>query len=433
MSDRRKGNIMKGYMKRYVSLVLAVTMILGIMSCPGAVKLHVDAANGTSQKNTATDTDAVSISGLNAVPKSASSIQLKWKTIAGVDTYRIYVYDVAKKAYKEKGRTQTGAYQVSGLAKSGNEYKIAVRGYSADQGRIVAVTPLATITSKTLPGSPKLSELGARSTSNTYIKWNKVTGADGYQVYRYNRASGKWSMLTETAGLVYKDTNKTSAKGYTYKVRAYMKYKGQRYYGVYSAGLRTATVPKSVPESMCYENYVLKKNRRGMYEMAGTDAPYMYIHGYKLELTKAKGSTGYVIYYQDVREISQENVKKSKVLGYTRSSVLNLGRTTRKGYKRVFWVSSYYVYGGKRYVNPSRMPVTNEGVRYTYKNRLGKVTGIEEYEYGAVDRQISQVRYYTSRGRLNKYEMYLYNKNGFSYGIRTYNASGKLIKTERFK
>ena len=167
--------------------------------------------------------------------------------------------------------------------------------------------------------------------------------------------------------------------------------------------------------------------------MAGTDAPYIYIHGYKLELTKAKGSTGYVIYYQDVREISQENVKKSKVLGYTRSSVLNLGRTTRKGYKRVFWVSSYYVYGGKRYVNPSRMPVTNEGVRYTYKNRLGKVTGIEEYEYGAVDRQISQVRYYTSRGRLNKYEMYLYNKNGFSYGIRTYNASGKLIKTERFK
>ncbi|MFR5028556.1 MAG: fibronectin type III domain-containing protein [Coprococcus sp.] len=133
------------------------------MSCPGAVKLHVDAANGTSQTNTATDTDAVSISGLNAVPKSASSIQLKWKTIAGVDTYRIYVYDVAKKAYKEKGRTQTGAYQVRGLAKSGNEYKIAVRGYSADQGRIVAVTPLATITSKTLPGSPKLSELGAEA------------------------------------------------------------------------------------------------------------------------------------------------------------------------------------------------------------------------------------------------------------------------------
>ena len=118
MSDRRKGNTMKGYMKRYVSLVVAVTMIFGIMSCPGAVKLRVDAANGTSQTNTATDTDAVSISGLNAVPKSASSIQLKWKTIAGVDTYHIYVYDVAKKAYKEKGRTQTGAYQVRGLAGS---------------------------------------------------------------------------------------------------------------------------------------------------------------------------------------------------------------------------------------------------------------------------------------------------------------------------
>ncbi|MFR5028557.1 MAG: hypothetical protein ACLTDF_07110 [Coprococcus sp.] len=90
-----------------------------------------------------------------------------------------------------------------------------------------------------------------------------------------------------------------------------MKYKGQRYYGVYSAGLRTATV-KSVPESMCYENYVLKKNRRGMYEMAGTDAPYMYIHGYKLELTKAKGSTGYVIYYQDVRKFPRKMLKNQR-------------------------------------------------------------------------------------------------------------------------
>lgn len=92
---------MKGYMKRYVSLVLAVTMILGIMSCPGAVKLHVDAANGTSQTNTATDTDAVSISGLNAVPKSASSIQLKWKTIAGW-IHIAYMYMMWRKRHIKK-------------------------------------------------------------------------------------------------------------------------------------------------------------------------------------------------------------------------------------------------------------------------------------------------------------------------------------------
>ena len=84
-------------------------------------------------------------------------------------------------------------------------------------------------------------------------------------------------------------------------------------------------------------------------------------------------------------------------------------------------------------MNPFRIPVTYEGVRYTYKDKRGKVTGIEEHEYGAVDSQISEIRYYTSGSRLRKYDRYLYNRNGFAYGVRTYNAAGRLVKTERWR
>lgn len=424
---------MKSDSKRYVSLIIAAVLVFIMLagSCGGSVT--ADAAVRTGKASIATDTDAGQISGLQAVPNSSSSIQLTWDVSEGVDAYRVYVYDVTKKIYKEMGNTDAGEFLLRGLAKSGNEYQLAVRGYVYSGDNLVEATELTCLSAKTFPKAPKLSELGSHSISCTYTKWNAVTGADGYQVYRYNSSTKQWSMLTDTTKLIYKDTGRSAATGYIYRVRAYMTYNGQTYYSAYSNNQKTATVPRSVSEAVYYENQIVVKRGHGEYSLAKADAPYMYVHGYKLELTKTNGCTGCAVYYQDVRSRSQASAKKAKLLGYTRSSVLNLRRTTRKGYERVFWVSTYYVYGGKRYVNPSRIPVTYEGVRYTYKDKRGKVTGIEEHEYGAVDSQLSEIRYYTSGSRLRKYDIYLYNHNGFAYGVRTYNAAGRLVKTERWR
>ena len=155
---------MKIYRKRYISLVVAVAIILGMIVSPcGIVSQSASAATkqtsvstkqtsaatrqtsvSTKQAPVATETDVVkpkpAIPSLKAAPQSCSSVKLKWKKASGVKSYRIYVYDTAKKVYREKGRTTSGEYLVKNLAKSGHVYKFAVRGYSTVNGRIVAVT-----------------------------------------------------------------------------------------------------------------------------------------------------------------------------------------------------------------------------------------------------------------------------------------------------
>ena len=120
---------MKSDSKRYVSLIIAAVLVFIMLAGPCGGSVTADAAERTGKASIATDTDAGQISGLQAMPNSSSSIQLTWDVSEGVDTYRVYVYDVTKKIYKEMGNTDTGEFLLRGLAKSGNEYQLAVRGY----------------------------------------------------------------------------------------------------------------------------------------------------------------------------------------------------------------------------------------------------------------------------------------------------------------
>jgi UDP-glucose 4-epimerase len=134
-----------------------------------------------------------------------------------------------------------------------------------------------------------------------------------------------------------------------------------------------------------------------------------------------------------VKDRSDASISKAKKLKSTKSTTISLSRTKKKGYERVFWVSTYYVYNGKTYINPSKTPITFGGTQYIYRNTKSKITQIKEEVYGAVDGQISIMRYYTAAGKLNKYQKYAYDKYGFITKIKTYNAAGKLIKTEKWR
>ena len=50
------------------------------------------------------------------------------------------------------------------------------------------------------------------------VKWNKISQATSYRVYRYNDSTKKWVSLVKTGGLTYTDKSVTSGKTYQYKV-----------------------------------------------------------------------------------------------------------------------------------------------------------------------------------------------------------------------
>ena len=77
------------------------------------------------------------------------------------------------------------------------------------------------------------------------LKWSKVAGADGYQVYVYNDTAKKWTKLPSTSRTTYEVDDLVSAKSYKFRVRAYDKKTGGTVYSAY-ATITAATEPDEV-------------------------------------------------------------------------------------------------------------------------------------------------------------------------------------------
>ena len=216
-------------------------------------------------------------------------------------------------------------------------------------------------------------------------------------------------------------------------VRAVMKYGGQMYAGDFSPVLRTATVPRSVSDAVYYERKEWKRSSSGDYRSVWYDEDFEGIRGYRIEFKKSKGTDGYAVYYQDVKNGFQPDVRRARLLTYSKSTAISLRRTMRKGCHRVFWVSEYVSYGGRMFVNPSKIPVTYEGDIDIYLNIRGKTVEMQKKIYGAADNQLSEIRYYTAGGALKKYRVYIYNSRDFVSRVNTYNRRGRLIKVEKWR
>lgn len=412
-------------MNRFVKGICAI-IIAFVIFAGEAYASGVSAYGAASRRKTVTNVEAT--------PLGTSSIEIMWDADDDADAFVIYKYDSSKKKWTKVGTTYDKQYTVKNLRKSGSKYRLAVEAVKISGGRKKALRGRAVVTSATRPGKVGgVRETGNFVHSQTTIKWNAVTGADGYCVYRYDSIEKEWRQVADVTRTTYSDRDLSSARVYSYRVSAYVTVDGDNFEGAYSKTVRTATTPRAVSSATYLEKQVLKESGDGEYLNISSDREFGYVHGYKVSFSKVRGAAGYIIYYQDVRDVSQADVSKAKRLMSTTSTVVSLGRTKKAGFTRVFWVSTYYKRGGKIYRNAAKTPVTFAGNQYIYKNASGKTTEIREELFGAVDDQISVVRYYKPNGRLKKYDEYIYDSNAFIKQIRTYNAAGKLIKTEKWR
>ncbi len=122
----------------------------------------------------------------------------------------------------EPGRTEPGRYDVI----------VTFRGnYEGQKILTYTIAPKAT------------SKITATQTTSTItLKWNKVTGADGYLVYQYNKKSGKYDKLGTVTGTTYKISKLKAGTKYKFRVRAYTKDDGT-IWGKVTDAFETATKP----------------------------------------------------------------------------------------------------------------------------------------------------------------------------------------------
>ena len=101
---------------------------------------------------------------------------------------------------------------------------------------------------KILPKAVSGLKSTAQTTTSITLDWSKVTGATGYEVYKYNSSSKKYEKIKELTDLSYKATGLKEGTTYKFKVRAYTKAAdGTNIYGAYSSVYSVKTkVPYNV-------------------------------------------------------------------------------------------------------------------------------------------------------------------------------------------
>jgi hypothetical protein len=163
------------------------------------------------------------------------------------------------------GESAFGTYYNAG----GNEVKVSgftVYCYSGTEGETYAKNNgfnYVLLDSST--SVPRVTTNGFTSKTNSVtIKWNKVSGASGYRIYRYNTSTKKWSIVTTIKNgntLTYTQSGLKSGTVYKYKVKAYTKKNGSTTWGESSETLKTATTPaKTVISSASKGKTAVKLN-----------------------------------------------------------------------------------------------------------------------------------------------------------------------------
>lgn len=156
---------------------------------------------------------------INSISNTNGGVKITWTPLSMGSGYIVY--------RKTTGGSYTKIATVSGVkskeyidktAKSGTKYTYTVRVYSgSNYGAYDSTGKTVTYLSVPQPKSVSSAKNGVT------FKWNKVSGADGYYVYR-KTGDGGYKRIAQVKGnsnVSYLDKSAQKGKTYTYTVRAY--------------------------------------------------------------------------------------------------------------------------------------------------------------------------------------------------------------------
>lgn len=168
---------------------------------------------------------------------SYNSNKITWNKVSKASGYQVYRSTSKDGKYASIKTIKSGSTVSYTDAKltTGKTYYYKVRAYKTVNG-----SKTYSSYSKIVSAKPKLITPSATLSSKNkkvYVKWNKVSGASGYQVYRATSKNGKYSLAkaVNSSTTSYTNTSVSKNKGYYYKVRAYKKVDGKKVYSLYSS------------------------------------------------------------------------------------------------------------------------------------------------------------------------------------------------------
>lgn len=203
------------------------------------------------------------VSGVSVSSVTATNVSVKWNAISGVKGYVLY-RKTADSDWKEVDHT-SNTNLTDKNATPGTVYYYAVRGYKLDTWFFDKLDKIdndknrtygdysESVKAITKPNKVTGIKTTSLSATKATLAWNSATGADAYQIYMLDNATGKYKRIANTSNNKFTVRNLTALTDYSFKIRAYHKLNGV-VYGEFSAVFSTKTKPADVMDFKVVES-----------------------------------------------------------------------------------------------------------------------------------------------------------------------------------
>ena len=331
---------------------------------------------------------------------------LKWNAVSGAAKYEVYRARSKDGTYTKYSTVTGTSYTNTSYIENGNTYYYKVRALDAD-GTAGAWSSVVSVTYKQILPAPTVTG-GNDSQGRPTLKWNAVTGAAKYEVYRARSKDGDYIKYSTVTGTSYTNTSYIeNGNTYYYKVRA-LNANG-------TAGAWSSVV------SVTYKQTLSAPSVTGGNDSQGRPT---------LKWNAVSGAAKYEVYR--ARSKDGDYIKYSTVTGtsYTNTSYIENGNT--------------YYYKVRALDANGTAGAWSSVVSVTYKQTLSAptvtggndsqgrptltwkaVSGAAKYEvYRARSKDGDYIKYSTVTGTSYTNTSYIENGNTYYYKVRALDANG---------
>ena len=168
---------------------------------------------------------------------------LTWKKVANAKGYEIYGYNSGKKTFGKiatvNANVNANTLKYEKKIGYGRDGRFKIRAYTTDKnGKKVYGTYSNVVLIQTAAQAPKIASVKASGSKALTVAWNKVSAADGYQIYRYIKKDGNYNLVktVNSKTVSFKNTGLVKGRTYYYKIKAYrILDNGKKIYSAFSA------------------------------------------------------------------------------------------------------------------------------------------------------------------------------------------------------
>lgn len=300
----------------------------------------------TSGNNSAVSCKAVPpVVKVKVASTGYNSLNVSWVKVNGATGYRIYFKKDNAKNWTTLATFENGSLTSCEHRKltTGVNYTYTVRAYYKDGNKTIWGGFNQTgVTKKPVTSAPKLVSVTSSTATNVTVKWETVSGANGYKVMRKADGSKTWSTIgtTNSKRLSFTDKKVNCGVKYHYTVRAYRNVSKKPVLGSYNSnGLEIMTIPDRPVVSVSSANY----------------------NKLNVSWSRSNGATGYKVYRKVVNGTYKliRNISGGSATGFT--------DTVECGTEYYYYVTAYVINNKVEYGSFDSEAVKGKAVPQTVK------------------------------------------------------------------